>query len=52
MDGTVILEEHFATDATLGDSQQFGSHVWTELRSRILDIQEQRLRLMDSTAWR
>ena len=24
MDGTVILEEHFATEATLGDSQQFG----------------------------
>jgi gamma-resorcylate decarboxylase len=49
MDGTVILEEHFATDATLGDSQQFGSHVWTELRHRLLDFQDQRLRLMDES---
>jgi 2,3-dihydroxybenzoate decarboxylase len=47
MEGTVILEEHFATEDTLGDSQQFGTHVWTELRYRLLDFQEQRLRLMD-----
>ena len=49
MDGTVILEEHFATEATLGDLQQFGAHVWTELRHRLLDFQDQRLRLMDES---
>jgi gamma-resorcylate decarboxylase len=49
MDGTVILEEHFATEATLGDSQQFGAHVWTELRHRLTDFQDQRLRLMDES---
>jgi 2,3-dihydroxybenzoate decarboxylase len=49
MDGTVILEEHFAIPATLGDSQQFGAHVWTELRHRLTDFQDQRLRLMDES---
>src|SRR5262249_61099910 len=49
MDGTVILEEHFATEATLGDSQQFGAHVWKELRHRLLDFQDQRVRLMDES---
>jgi predicted TIM-barrel fold metal-dependent hydrolase len=49
MDGTVILEEHFAIPATLGDSHQFGAHVWTELRHRLLDFQDQRVRLMDES---
>jgi gamma-resorcylate decarboxylase len=47
MDGTVILEEHFATPATLGDSQVFGAHVWDTLGPRLIDIHDQRLRLMD-----
>ncbi|HEY7662263.1 MAG TPA: amidohydrolase family protein [Xanthobacteraceae bacterium] len=47
MQGKVTLEDHFATEATLGDSQPFGTHVWEELRYRLLDFQEQRLRLMD-----
>src|SRR6516225_2962305 len=48
MDGKVTLEDHFATEATLGDSQPFGAHVWPELRYRLLDFHEQRLRLMDA----
>src|SRR5262249_61125027 len=49
MQGKVTLEDHFATEATLGDSQPFGTHVWGELRHRLLDFQEQRLRLMDES---
>jgi 2,3-dihydroxybenzoate decarboxylase len=47
MDGTVILEEHFAIPATLGDSQAFGAHVWETLGPRLTDMHDQRLRLMD-----
>jgi hypothetical protein len=32
MQGKVTLEDHFAIESTLGDSQPFGSHVWSELR--------------------
>src|SRR5438105_9788708 len=49
MQGKVTLEDHFAIEATLGDSQPFGAHVWTELRYRLLDFHDQRLRLMDAT---
>jgi hypothetical protein len=31
MQGKVTLEDHFAIEATLGDSQPFGAHVWPEL---------------------
>ena len=41
------LEDHFAIEVTVGYSQLFGPHVWGELRHRLLDFQEQRLRLMD-----
>lgn len=47
MQGKIALEEHFAIEATLGDSQQFGAHVWEELRGRLLDVQEKRVRMMD-----
>ena len=47
MQGKIALEEHFATEATLGDSQVFGAHVWKDLRHRLLDIQDTRLREMD-----
>src|SRR5215467_15069476 len=47
MQGKIALEEHFATEATLGDSQVFGSHVWKDLRQRLLDIQKIRLGEMD-----
>jgi len=47
MQGKIALEEHFATEATLSDSQVFGAHVWPELRHRLLDIQDTRLGEMD-----
>jgi len=49
MDGKIGLEEHFAIPQTLNDSAGFvpDDH-WPELRSRILDIHERRLRLMDA----
>ena len=49
MQGKVTLEDHFAIEDTLGDSQPFGAHVWPELRQRLLDFQDQRLRLMDAS---
>src|SRR5436190_10067509 len=49
MQGKIALEEHFATAATLGDSQVFGAHVWSELGPRLIDIQDKRLRLMDAS---
>lgn len=48
MEGKIGLEEHFAVPETLSDSQGFlPDRVWPELRGRLLDIHEQRLRLMD-----
>ena len=49
MHGNVALEEHFATEATLADSQVFGAHVWNELGPRLTDFQDKRLRLMDAS---
>jgi gamma-resorcylate decarboxylase len=48
MQGKIGLEEHFAINETLMDSAGFvpDDH-WPELRSRILDIHDRRLRLMD-----
>ena len=31
MQNKITLEDHFAIEATLGDSQVFGAHVWPEL---------------------
>ena len=47
MQGKIALEEHFAIEATLGDSQVFGAHVWKDLSHRLLDIQQTRLGEMD-----
>ena len=47
MQGKIALEEHFAIEPTLGDSQVFGAHVWKDLRHRLLDIQDTRLGEMD-----
>src|SRR5262245_27331115 len=46
--GKIALEEHFAIEETLMDSAGFvpDDH-WPELKSRLLDIQDRRLRLMD-----
>jgi gamma-resorcylate decarboxylase len=45
----VTLEDHFAIEATLNDSQVFGTHVWSELGPRLLDLTDKRLRLMDAS---
>lgn len=48
MDGKVALEEHFAVEGTLADSARFAPKSdWPELKDRLLDIQERRLREMD-----
>lgn len=42
------LEEHFAVPETLDDSRAFFPDLlWAELKSRLLDIQERRIREMD-----
>jgi 2,3-dihydroxybenzoate decarboxylase len=47
MQSKIALEEHVAIEPTLGDSQVFGAHVWPELRHRLIDVQDTRLREMD-----
>ncbi|WP_052401327.1 amidohydrolase family protein [Muricoccus aerilatus] len=49
MQGKVALEEHFAIPDTLMDSAGFlAAEVWEELKTRLLDMQERRLREMDA----
>src|SRR6266568_4147683 len=49
MQGKVALEEHFAIPDTLMDSAGFvPEDHWAELKGRILDIQDRRLREMDA----
>lgn len=49
MDGKIALEEHFAIAETLSDSAGFvPADYWRELQSRLLDIQDRRLREMDA----
>ncbi len=49
MQGKVALEEHFAIPETLRDSAGFAPEAdWPELKGRLLDIQERRLREMDA----
>jgi gamma-resorcylate decarboxylase len=46
--GKIALEEHFAIEETLMDSAGFvPEDHWPELKGRLLDIQNRRLRLMD-----
>jgi gamma-resorcylate decarboxylase len=48
MQGKIALEEHFAIPETLMDSAGFvPANYWPELESRLLDIQDKRLRQMD-----
>ena len=48
MQGKIGLEEHFAIPETLNDSKGFlADAVWPELKSRLTDLHEDRLRLMD-----
>ena len=49
MQGKIGLEEHFALESTLGDSEKFvGRETWIDLRRRLLDIQQLRLATMDA----
>jgi 2,3-dihydroxybenzoate decarboxylase len=49
MQGKIGLEEHFAIEETLEDSRVFApAELWPELKARLLDIQDRRLRLMDA----
>jgi predicted TIM-barrel fold metal-dependent hydrolase len=49
MQGKIALEEHFAVEETVQESLDFMPQaVWPELRSRLVDIHETRLRLMDA----
>ncbi len=48
MIGKIALEEHFALDETVGESLAFMAEtVWPELRHRLLDIHDTRLKQMD-----
>jgi len=48
MNNKIALEEHFAIPETLQDSAGFvPANYWTELQERLLDITENRLKLMD-----
>jgi gamma-resorcylate decarboxylase len=48
MQGKIALEEHFAIDETLMDSAGFvPDSYWPELKHRLLDIHDTRLKLMD-----
>jgi len=48
MQGKVALEEHFAIPETVQDSAGFvPDDYWVELKARLLDMQERRLREMD-----
>src|SRR5262249_59060024 len=49
VEGKVTLEDRVAIEDTLGDSQPCGAQVWVELLHRLLDFQDQRLRLMDAS---
>src|ERR1700761_3858789 len=49
MQGKIALEEHFATEETVQDSAGFAPEAdWPELKARLLDIQDRRLREMDA----
>lgn len=49
MQGKIGLEEHFAIEETIEDSNGFlAPEVWSELRARLLDMQDLRLRQMDA----
>jgi gamma-resorcylate decarboxylase len=49
MRGKIALEEHFAIPETLADSRgYFPDRVWQEVKSRVLDLHDRRLSLMDA----
>ncbi|MFB6451309.1 amidohydrolase family protein [Bradyrhizobium tunisiense] len=49
MQGKIALEEHFALEQTVQDSAGFSpAEDWIELKARLLDIQDRRLKEMDA----
>jgi predicted TIM-barrel fold metal-dependent hydrolase len=49
MQGKIALEEHFANQETIEDSNGFlPADTWTELKGRLLDMQERRIAEMDA----
>ena len=48
MQGKVILEEHFAVQATLNDPRTFTPEIWRRLGPQLLDIEKMRLPEMDA----
>jgi predicted TIM-barrel fold metal-dependent hydrolase len=49
MQGKIALEEHFAIPETLADSRgYFPDRVWQEVKSRVLDLHDRRIALMDA----
>ena len=50
LENKIALEEHFSTEQTIGDSQEyFHPERWEETKRRLLDVGERRIRLMDET---
>src|SRR3954471_4382117 len=48
MNGKIALEEHFAVQETLGESQKYAvAGAWQELQSRLIDVHDRRLSEMD-----
>lgn len=48
MKNKIALEEHFAIDLTIADSQVYARpEVWTTLKANLLDFEQQRLEQMD-----
>lgn len=47
MQGKITLEDHFGVPETLDTSPYVGTPIWEELRSRLTDMADARLRLMD-----
>jgi gamma-resorcylate decarboxylase len=49
MKNKIVLEEHFATPDTIGDSQEyFPAEIWPERRRQLLDFQTERVERMDA----
>lgn len=48
MNNKIALEEHFAIDLTISDSQRYARpEMWNTLRANLLDFEQQRLEAMD-----
>jgi 2,3-dihydroxybenzoate decarboxylase len=49
MKNKIALEEHFAIELTIGDSEVYARpEVWAGLKSNLLDFEQQRIEQMDA----